>query len=366
MEADLRSLTLEAAEAALARRFDIAQRALAERNAAVGGIGKGDMHGKVSDWLSDVARRTVCLTLLAGSGSRWQRSLAEARALPESERPGCFDPSFDPGLPRGLYPVRDFLGLPGSSGRVPVAAYSLHAVRNLGRHLVVVRGNEDEIDRGILAPLGIPAQAREFFTQEAPFGKPLGHGDAAWQCRRLWSPADYVVTNFGGDANSRHTVLTSLLVMDALAALGEGVDLLIPAAHIQDPAYPIGLDSSGLPRVFGHAKLQGQKAGPTVAGYTNVGVRVYRAKALLAKVEAFRSLHWTPGTGYSIPGNDPAGHEFALDNIDAELAREGRVRIIAICRAAELTPAKALSDIPAFERAIESVTAEDRMRGLRD
>jgi hypothetical protein len=313
----------------------------------------------VAAYAADLARRTVCLTLLAGSGSRWVKSLAPKEGRPADLASQAV--SFDPNRPRGLFPVRDFLRGKGAT-RAPIASYSLAAVDGLGRHLIVVRGWEAEIDAEILAPLGIGKGERDFFTQDAPFGKPLGHGDAAWQCRELFRGADYVVTNFGGDANSRRTILSSLLVLDALRRSGSEVELIIPATKLDSPAYPIGLDAEGLPRSFGHAKLQGHGQA-TGAGYTNVGVRVYAAKALLREVEDFRSRYWVSGTGYAIPGNDPEGHEFALDNVDAKLAAEGSARILAIARPPELTPAKCVDDIPAFEAAIESVVAEDAELG---
>jgi hypothetical protein len=309
--------------------------ALEERNAAgTAGSAAGSAapaeYSSVGDYAADLARRTVCLTLLAGSGSRWVKSLAAADARGEGR-------GFDPARPRGLYPVRDFLS---GHGNIPIAAYALASVRGLGRHLIVVRGWEAEIDAEILLPLGIAPGERDFFTQDAPFGKPLGHGDAAWQCRGLFRAADYVIANFGGDANSRRTILSSLLALDALRASGEEVDLMMPAAPLDSPAYPIGLDEEGLPRSFGHAKLLG------------------KAPALLEKLESFRSRFWVEGSGYAIPGNDPEGREFALDNVDAEMASEGRARILAIARPEELTPAKSVDDIPAFERAVESVIAE--------
>jgi hypothetical protein len=362
---------------ALARRGGIAALALEERNEAARKAGKAVLPDLAS-YVSDVAQRTVCLTLLAGSGSRWQRSLAASAALPAAERPAAYDPGFDPGLPRGLYPVRDFLGIAGPGGRLPVAAYSLAALKGFGRHLIVVRGHEEDIDRVILSPLGIAPSLRRFFEQETLRGKPLGHGDAAFQCREAWRGADFVVANFGGDANSRLSVLEALLAMDALREAGdEGrpCDLLLPAALVSEPGYPIGLDAGGLPRSFGHAKLQGGVAGGVASGasggasggaegYTNVGLRVYRASALLEKVESFRRRFFADGEGYAIPGNDPEGHEFALDNVDGELAREGRARILASCRPAELCPAKALEDIPAFEAAVARVVEEDGRLGL--
>jgi hypothetical protein len=357
--------------------------ALGLRNEAA--AGRGDpLFPDARAYLADLSRRTVCLTLLAGSGSRWVKSLAAAAALPEAERPAWYDPAFDTERPRGLYRVRDFLGLApraseGAGGaRIPVASYSLEAVKGFGRHLIVVRGWEDEIDAEVLFPLGIGRAMRDFFTQDAPFGKPLGHGDAAWQCRGSWKGADYVVTNFGGDANSRLTIGTGLLVLDALNyAAGVSpkdmrgfADLLIPAAPVGYASYPIGIDAEGLPRSFGHAKLEGVADGHAkpegsagtareTGSLTNVGLRVYRAPALLGAVEGFRSRFWVDGEGYAIPGNDPAGHEFALDNVDKAFAEAGRARLLAAARSRELTPAKSLDDIPAFEAAMAEVVAED-------
>jgi hypothetical protein len=228
----------------------------------------------------------------------------------------------------------------------------------LGRRVLIVRGWEREIDEEILEPLGIGPGERAFFEQDAPGGSPLGHGDAAWQCRSLWAGADYVIANFGGDASSRTTALSSLLALDALASAGVRADFLVPAARFEAPAYPIDLDGEGLPRGFGHAKLRGraEASGP---GYANVGLRLYRASALLEKVEAIRSSYWREGEGYSIPGNDPGGREFALDNADALLAAEGRARILAIAMSEELSPVKSLDDVPAFEAAVERVVAAD-------
>ena len=354
MAVDSPLLRLAGPDHALARgrRGTLADMALGQRNAQLRAAGLPRL-SSVAAYASDLAARSVCLTLLAGSGSRWVKSLAAARSRGEGRL-------FDPERPRGLYPVRDYL-LGGDS--LPIAAYALRAVDGLGRHLIVVRGWEAQIDDEILRPLGIDTRDRDFYTQEAPFGKPLGHGDAVWQCRSLWRGADYVVANFGGDANSRRTVLSSLLCLDALRAAGAPTDLLIPAAPLDSPAYPIRIDAEGLPRGFGHAKLQGDAATATAAapgpGYTNVGVRLYSAPALLAKVESFRLRFWNEGSGYAIPGNDPDGHEFALDNLDAELAAEGRARILAIARAEELTPAKCVEDVPAFEAAMRSVIEED-------
>jgi hypothetical protein len=248
-------------------------------------------------------------------------------------------------------------------------------VRSLGSHVIVVRGFEEAIESEILEPLGILPGSRRFATQEAPFGKPLGHGDAAWQCRALWREAEYVVANFGGDANSRHTVESSLLALAALRAAGEEVDLLIPAARLPGAAYPIALDPEGIPRRFGHAKLQGSRAGEggegeaglsTEESWTNVGLRIYRAAALAAVLEELHDRYWEEGSGYAVPSNDPSGRELALDNADAFLARAGRARILGMALPRELTPAKSLDEVPAFEEAMAAVIAEERELGYRD
>jgi hypothetical protein len=181
----------------------------------------------------------------------------------------------------------------------------------------------------------------------------------------IWSGLEYVLVNFGGDASSPLTALASLAVMDALARdLGaDAPGLVMPAALVGSPAYPISVDERGLPRRFGHAKLQGGASGTSGAGaygYTNVGVRVYRAAALRDAILKIRGAYWTPESGYAIPGNapagdDPAGGEFALDNVDAMLASEGRARLLAVARPQELSPVKSLSDLPRFERDIGMV-----------
>ena len=292
-----------------------------------------------------LAERTVCVTLLAGSGSRWIASLSEAAARPSA-------PAFDPARPRGLFPVRNHIGR--GPDPIPIAAYALDAVRDLGDRIVVVRGWEEQIEREILEPLGIPAEGRRFFTQEAPYGKPLGHGDAVWQCREYWKTYEYVFVNFGGDSSSPFTALAALTVLDALDSLGEPVSLLLPAARMENPAYPISLDSYGRPASFGHAKLSGRdvRRGP---GWANVGVRVYKSSALYALCQTIRSEHWREGEGYSIPGNDPEGREFALDNVDARLASLRLARLLPTALPEELSPVKSLSDVPRFETAIRKV-----------
>lgn len=311
-----------------------------------------------------LASRTVCLTMLAGSGSRWVRSLDEAA---NAGRPAAADPS----APRGLYPVPNRMGF--GPDPLPIAGYALAAVRDLGRHALVVRGWEREIEETALVPLGYAPGSWAFVTQAAPGGKPRGHGDAAFQAMPLWREADYVAVNFGGDASSPLTALAALSALDAMARrLGETAPgLIMPVASMADPAYPIALDGQGLPRSFGHAKLTGTAdrgsdgRGRTVPGLSNVGLRLYRASALEEAILAIRAAHWSKERGYEVPGNAPAsdgyGGEFALDNVDAWLAAVGRARVLRVARPEELSPVKSLDDLPAFDAAVKVVCGDWRL-----
>jgi hypothetical protein len=305
---------------------------------------------------------TVCLTLLAGAGTRWVETLAAAKldGGARTERRRRDIATFPLEAPRGLFPVRNYISK--SPFFIPLAAYAIDALRGLGRHTIVVRGWEKEIREQILSTLGIEFDSVAFRTQrEGPFGKVLGHGDAARQAIDLFENSRYVIVNFGGDANSPLTARAGLSAISWLEKEGAETDLLLPVAEIANPAYPILLDEGGLPRAFGHDKLLGDtKAGDrsAVRAYTNVGIRIYRAKALAATIRAIVKDYWSEGSGYSIPGNDPNSHEFALDNVDAAIARRGKARILPIASPDELTPAKSFTELERFEAAIKKVRAE--------
>lgn len=265
-----------------------------------------------------------------------------------------------PDEPRGLFPVRNALGF--GPDPVPIAAYALAAVRDLGRHIIVVRGWEEAIEQRLLLPLGFEPGSWSFRTQEAPGGNPRGHGDASFQAMDLWSAGEYVIINFGGDASSPLSAFVGLAVLDALSAImgDDAPGLLMPVALAHDPAYPIQVDNTGRPLSFGHNKLKGSDGTTRTSGmaYTNVGLRIYRAGTLSDAIARIRETWWSAGQGYTIPGNDPQGGEFALDNVDALLAEEGRARLLHICRPQELSPVKTLADVPRFERDIGIVCAD--------
>lgn len=297
--------------------------------------------------LAELSRRTVALSLLAGAGTRWKRSVEATRAA-AIERGETPDPALDPERPRGLFPVRNLLG--GGRERLPIAAYALAATAGLGRRVLVVRGFEAQFESELLRPLGAAAGEWRWATQLEVAGKPRGHGDAALRAMDAWRDADYVVANFGGDAASPATAALGLLCLDALNRAGEDVALVLPVARFANPAYPVALGPGGLPSAFGHAKLAGRElsGGP---GWANVGVRVYRAADLASGLVALADAHFEDGYGYRVPGNDPEGRELALDNVDATLAASGKARVLAVALPTELSPVKELADVAAFEAA---------------
>lgn len=352
--AELRALVGEGHGEAFGRRLELAREGF-------GGLADGGVS-------PELRAATACLTLLAGAGTRWVKTLSAAKARVGSTPEGEFEravAAFPLEAPRGLFPVRNFIERGGP--RIPMAAYAIDAFRRLGRQVVVVRGWEAEIRAEVLEALGMAPGDARFCTQRGgPSGKVLGHGDAARQARPFWEGSRYVMTNFAGDANSPLTAALALQALAALDADGEDVGLVLPVAKILNPAYPIRLDREGLPRAFGHDKLGGAGAigadGAADSGdgyaYTNVGIRVYRAADLLGAIEEVEDKYWDPEVGYSIPGNDPEGHEFALDNIDALLAERGKARILAVANPEELTPAKNFDELEHFETAADKVRAE--------
>jgi hypothetical protein len=309
--------------------------------------------------------KAISITFLAGAGTRWKASLLKARENPGAWPAGEVAVSFPLDAPRGLFPVPDFIHGEKGEGRIAMAAYAVEAVHAIKEHILVVRGWEREIETQVLNPLEMPRSRIAFFTQkEGPDGQVSGHGDAALQCMKLWENARYVVTNFAGDANSPLTVELALRAFAAFDAKGIEIGVIIPVAMTEKPAYPVFLSENGLPAGFWHEKLAGSKPNAAPTSLTNVGIRVYRAdwlrRALLLLKERYYVEGQGPDAGWHIPGNDPAKHECALDNVDNLLAEMRLARVMPISLPRELTPLKSLGEYPAFVQAVKEVQREWR------
>ncbi|GAB1433298.1 hypothetical protein MASR2M29_19230 [Spirochaetota bacterium] len=307
-----------------------------------------------------LAARTKTITMLAGSGTRWTESLIRAGRHKGAEPAAAAAMAALEGEPRGLYPVRNFMGF--GPDPVPIAGYALAAVKDLGSHIIVVRGWQKEIVHRVLIPLALDSEYWTFAEQEAPSGLARGHGDGLYQTMDKWENSDYLLVNFGGDAANPVTALAALSVMDALCTADpkSAPDLILPVCLTEAALYPVELDSNGLPEAFGHSKLKvgaGQGTAALQNGamvYSNVGLRIYRTEALKKAITEIRHKYWTAAGGYKLPGNAPApdamGGEFALDNVDYYFAQRKKARILHVARPEELSPVKKLEDIAAFER----------------
>lgn len=293
-----------------------------------------------ADLRSRVFSRTATVTLLAGAGTRWVDSLS-GRELPQG---------YSSDMPRCAYPVEDVTD-PGKT--IPVGAYNLRAVSGLGKHFIVWGSHKGSIEN-IVLQAGIEDAV---FVEQSKKGflKPLGHGDAMAQVMPHLGPEiDFVIANFGGDANSRETILTSLLV---LAAMQEAEEKLmpwgiLPTTMVQGAKYPIGLNGDGFPVSFGHQKLKGA-AHSSGEMPTNVGVRLYSRRPLADAIDHFNLPEFfVPGSGYIIPGN--TANEFALDNVDAYMSvnengvSRQRFRILNVAGVEETTAVKGLDNVDAF------------------
>lgn len=295
-------------------------------------------HRDIPEFLGSIRRRTATVIFLAGAAKRWTESVQGAKARGEAA-------NVDITKARCLAPVPDVLH---KDLTVPLGLYNLRAIAGIGTPVLVYR-------RNLLDILYMARQAKNDFAmlhyQSAPINdlEPLGHGDAFRQLLPLLAPnIEYLVTVFGGDVTYRDTVITSLLTQVALQQLNarNRPAGLIPVTCLREAKYPIMIGNKGLPLQFGHKKLTGAEASDKTAP-SNVGLRIYTRADVQAVVNSVVQRHYDPLAGYNIPGNKT--NEFALDNIDQILARDGRIRVLNISSNEEIDGSvKTWEDIPKF------------------
>ncbi len=310
----------------------------------------------VQEFLNDNTGRIATVTFLAGAGTRWKGSVEAAQKRGEAKL-------FDPEKPRCLAPVED-LDRPGRT--VPIGHYNLAAVGGIGTHFIVYSSHPDEI-RSVAENAGLVGA--KFFEQTKPenLELPLGHGDAMRQLLpELKDSFHFIITNFGGDPNSRETIITSLLVLAAMQEAEEEFRPcgIMPTAYFADPPFPIEIDSSGLPKHFMHKKLMEGASSSIDKGLpiqTNVGIRVYTREGLDASVFHFWNF-FHKKIGYKIEGNST--NEFGLDNIDKFMAKLKRFRLLCIARPEEIIGrVKKFEDIEGFLASMRVVLGKEELEG---
>jgi len=299
----------------------------------------------------------VTVTTLAGSGSRFLKSLEQRKALAGVSQ-------FDPSWPRGLFPIDNLLP-EISAPKVPNALYSFSALKGLAaNHIVVVRGFEQEIDRLVLSPLKLSAQST-FVTQQVYPGQngPSGHGDAVYQAISAWNKPliQYVVVTFAGDANSFRTLLISLLVFDTLKALQIPIDAVFPVTLKDQATYPIERNKNGFLQALHHNKLrvcESLQSGQ--ADECNIGIWPFCKTVLANTLTGLHESYFNSKDGYSIPGNKT--NELAIDNALQSMlgARSETVRALCVGSPEQITPLKDLHQFEDYVQAIRKMVGVDR------
>jgi hypothetical protein len=264
----------------------IDQRVMTIRDCALDVLGCNS----VKEFLQYNTDRVATVTFLGGAGSRWINSVVAAQAKGEAL-------DVDINKPRSLALIAD-LTRPGC--RTPIGRYNLTAVEGIGTPFVSYKTNIKEMEY-VVEQSGL-ANVRYISDPVSQWiNTPLGHGHAMrFVLPSLGDSFHFIITNFGGDPNSRDTIITSLLVLAAMQKMDEELRPwgLMPTAYFINPPYPITL--TGLAASF-----------------------------------AEFSQHFDPKKGYSIPGNK--GNDFGLDNIDTFLARIKRFRLLCVARPEEIT-----------------------------
>ena len=240
------------------------------------------------------------------------------------------------------------------SKKVPIGIYSLYAVKNIGKNVLIYSDYKDEIIEKIVKSLGADV---EFVKQEIPKGhdKPLGHGDAARQAKHLIENYDYIITNFSNDSNSRKTIILSVLFFHILTVEGYNPGEILPVEFVHKPRYPVLVDDENRPFGIEHAKLK-KKETSLGQGFGNVGLRVYNAQKMLEYIKEFESIFESENSYSSINNGN---NEFALDNINEKIIEEKKSWILPICYSFEFRPAKTIDATPNFLEAIRKTKEKD-------
>ena len=322
-------------------------------------------------FLDTVRQETVTVTFIAGAGTRWIESFKKPENEELIRRYGIKKDE-----PRAMARVPNLLDPNGDN--IPMAAYNLLAVRNLGTKQVIIYGGktdeEAEKNRRLIEELTQKMGINNvvFIRQKIHPGreKPLGHGDALLQVlddpqgKKAFENAKYVITNFGCDANSYQTTVLSLLAMYVFDKYGINLSGLMPTSTSESPEYPIYIDHNGLPLGTVHKKdnLPPPEDGESSL-QSNVGIRIFRLRALLNVLDRYREIYEKIKQGKD--GVDYPNGELKIDHFERDMmshfASYGVFLTFPISIPEEIahTP-KAIEGIPLWLEGLGMVLEQDR------
>lgn len=300
------------------------------------------------EFIKVVAPKTIVATFLAGYGTRWQDSFNNL----ENHH---LKAKFDQNKPRVLAKVTNLIPQIISGQEIRAGIYNFLATKNLGQSLVIYRNSKKEIEEEILRPLKIEAIFRQQ-TFPSQVGKPLGHGDALVKVKKEIKNYQFLMTNFGSDANSKETIYLSLLCLYVLDKYKSDIWAVLPSALMAKAKYPIYLNVEGMPTGVGQAKLKG-KIDECSNRPSNVGLRAYLVKKLLPVIDYFKKYYQENGS-YAVLNN--GNNELALDNFDEYLIKEKKLRHFCVALPEEIShSAKKLEEVPNYLKTLKVVLKKD-------
>lgn len=286
---------------------------------------------KESEVYSKLGKKTKFVFIAAGAATRFEKDASQYPMAQKILKDFISPANFTIGMPRSLTPLPNMLldqDVPGEF--LSTMGYSIHAIRkfldNGGENLTIVYGNDNELSnlKGVLQQIDLDPEKVEFIKQgvyeDRGRVKPAGHMDALkWAFNQTKAPEKYpyTVTLFNGDIHSTGTLRRSLVAFEYAQKFDRGLDLLIPATEMNDPKYPITIDSSsGLPAgEFIQPKLHGVSV-KAKRGLSNMGIRIYKSDTLKNAQDLVDEPEY-----WRLKGQLPQSSEAALDAVDEALAK---------------------------------------------
>ncbi len=343
---------------------------------------EGDMAG----FLKKVKKDTAIVTFMGGAGTRWEKGNKEStkegdEGLTELER-STSHKGITPNTPRIFAPVDNLIPseIVGQD-QIANPVYNILAVKDLGsEHFVIYGGdtnkdadaNRERIEREILAPAKTKAT---LIRQKIHPGKEKvsGIGDMFLQMTedeegKKAFKKKYIVVNQSSDENSFQTATLSLLSMYVFDKYGIDLSCILPTmiSTEEKVPYPLVIDKNGLPENNHHWKDYGGDPPKGLSKQSNIGVRIYKAKALLKEINSRRPIYEKLKKGERKV--DYYDEEYKYDHIEKSFMRSRAFLLLSLPIAMEeedAHPFKAPQQREIFENDIQKVLAQDDEFGIR-